>query len=125
MSAMTDKFWTQQDVRYYARRQDAGKPFFQAASSEVELLMMQSQQMQNGCVEIMNTDRVFNDSVPEFIGCTISSSAFDPAARHPGCESLHVMIAAGIAVCRLLRCWRSAEFAPPDHQSRIQQAPLF
>jgi len=71
---------------------DSGQAFFQSAAGIEEFLMVKSQLVENRGMEIMHADRVFNDTVSEFISDAVGGSPFNASASHPGCKGLHVMV---------------------------------
>ena len=72
-----------QDFLHHSWRFDARQSLFESAPLKEQLLMMQSQQMQNGGVEIVHADRVFDDLVTEFICLAVGGSALRPTSRDP------------------------------------------
>ena len=72
-----------QNIRHNSWHFETGEPFFQAAAFEEQLLMVESQQMQNRGVEIMNADRIFDHAVAEVIGDAVTRAASNTAACHP------------------------------------------
>lgn len=78
-----DRITLTQNIRHDSRHFETGEPFFQAAAFEEQLLMMQSQQMQNRGMEIMNADWIFDHAVTEVIGGAVTRAASNAAAGHP------------------------------------------
>ena len=73
---------------------ETGQAFFQAAAFEEEFLMVQTQQMQDRGMKVVNADRVFNDAVAEIVRLAVARPAFDASAGHPRGEGLHVVVPA-------------------------------
>ena len=48
--------------------------------AEREFLVIEPHQMQDGCVQVMDMDFVFNRSEAELVGRTVGHSAFDTAS---------------------------------------------
>ena len=56
--------------------------------TEGELLMVETQQMQQRSMQVMNVDTVHLRSEPEFIGSPVDRSALRPATCEPDGESV-------------------------------------
>ena len=82
--------------------------------------VVDSHQMQNRGMQIMNVNAIVNGAESKFISFTIRLAAFYTASCEPRCESIMIVIAA----VAIFRCWRSAEFAAPQHQRFIKQSAL-
>src|SRR5438105_2997295 len=59
-----------------------------------QFLMIDPHQPQNRGMDVVNMDLVFDSAKPELIRLADGFSAFDAAPRHPGCETVGVVIAA-------------------------------
>src|SRR5262245_53346875 len=87
--------------------------------------MLESKAMEDCGLQIVNVDFIFHHLQPEIIGPANDLPAFDASTCKPHAEAVRVMVASGVFVEPLeLPQWRAAEFAPPDHKSRIEQATL-
>ena len=73
--------------------------------------MIESQQVQDGGVHIVNMHAILDGVIAEFIGCAVDEPRLNPAARHPH------RIAVGIVVATVsgLRNRRAAEFSTPNN----------
>ena len=69
---------------------------------------------------------VFDDVEAQVVGLAVDDARLDAAAGHPHREGLRMMVAAQLAAERrvALDHRRAAEFASPDHERFVQQAPL-
>src|SRR4051812_47646785 len=63
-----------------------------------------------------------NGSGAEFIGFTEGSASLHSAARHPHSKAETIVVAPGAAV--VFRRGLTAEFAPPNYQSAVEQTSL-
>src|SRR5690606_28976665 len=86
-----------------------------------EPFMIETEDMENGGLKIMNMDRVFGNPVPEFVCRAIAQSALDAAARHPDCIGMGIVIPAeeGRSIPLLIHR-RPAKLTAPDHERFIQ-----
>lgn len=55
--------------------------------------MVEPQQMQHCCMDIVDVDLVFGDLESEFIGPTIGQPRFHPTTRKPHGECVRMMVA--------------------------------
>ena len=69
------------NLRHHARRFEAGQAFFQAVAFEEEVLVIQTQQVQNCGVKVVNAHRVFHGLVTEFVRRAVGCAAADSARR--------------------------------------------
>src|SRR5262245_28886962 len=99
---------------------NVGEAVITAAVVKSQLLMVQSEQMKDRCVPIVNVNGIIDGFVPIFIGRTIGESRFHPSASHPDGVALVIVVAARFA----LAVWRTPEFACPDHQRILKQSSL-
>ena len=58
--------------------------------------MIDSQQMQDGRMQIMDMHRVFSDVVTVFVGLSITYSGLNATSGHPHGETTRMMIASEI-----------------------------
>ena len=90
--------------------------------------MIQSQAMQNGRLQIMHVDSIFDGVVAQFVGLANRCACFDAATGHQNREAEWVVITAffsRIDASSNLMHWRSTKFTGPNHQRFIQQTSLF
>ena len=105
---------------------DAGQSLIEPLELERELFVVDSHAVQYGCIDVVDVNRVFDDVVTEVIGFAVDESLFYSAACHPHAEVSWMVIASIIVFGqRPLRVHRPAEFASPNNQRAIEQAPLF
>src|SRR5215475_12637979 len=86
-------------------------------------LMIDSQQVQNCCLQVMNVDRIANDVVAVIVGLTKREAFFDASARKPHGEIARVVIAPIIRLCQLalaVNC--PPELTAPHNKSIIKQS---
>jgi hypothetical protein len=69
------------------------KPKVPALKPERQALVVKSQQMHDGRLEIMHMNLVANDGKPEFIGFSVGKALFNAAARQKHGETIWVVIA--------------------------------
>lgn len=88
--------------------------------------MIEAHLIQNGCLKIMNMNRVFNDVIAKFIRFTINNAWFNTTTCHPDSKATGMMITTIIILCQFsLGVTGSTKFTTPNHQGLIQQSPLF
>ena len=99
---------------------DVGQAEVAALEADGHAFVIDAQQVQHGCVHVMNRDDVFDGVVTEFVGRPVRRAAFDSAASHPHRISLDVVIATTALSHR-----SSAKLAGPDHEGVFQKVALF
>lgn len=62
--------------------------------AEGEFLMIETQQPEDGGVQVMNVDLIFDGLETKFIGCAVDVAAPHAAARQPHAEPIVIMVAA-------------------------------
>ena len=88
--------------------------------------MIDAELVEDGGVEVADTDFVFDDVVGIFVGFAVSDAAFDTASGHPGGEALGVMVTAVLLAFEFsLTVGRAAEFSGKDDEGVIEHAALF
>src|SRR5262245_223790 len=73
----------------------AGKPAVPATVAECQTFMIETQQVQNGRVQIVNVHGVLDNAVAELVGAAVGRAAPDAAAGEPHREGVLVVVAAG------------------------------
>ena len=58
-------------------------------------LVIQAEDMEDGGVEVVYRDHVFDRAVSELVGCPIGEWGFDAGTSHPAREPVIVVVAAG------------------------------
>jgi hypothetical protein len=74
--------------------------------------------MQDGRMQIVNVDGIFDGIEAEVIGLAIDHTSLETAACHPNAEGSIVVVSAVVATLDH-RC--ATELAPPDHQGVFEQ----
>ena len=59
---------------------------------EGQLLVVDSETMEDGRVEIVNVSRILHDVVTVFVGFSIGHSWLDASSRHPHGKTARVMV---------------------------------
>src|SRR5687767_7420443 len=98
-----------------------GQPEIAAGMAEDQSLVIESEQVQNGRVEIVHMDGVLCDQTPVIISRAINGPPFDPAAGEPARKS-GVMMAASL---RSVGVRGAAELGRPYDQRFVEQAASF
>ncbi len=86
--------------------------------------MVESEQMQDGGMEVVHMDFVFGDLKPDVIGGAVDMAAFDAAACHPDGEPVVVMIPADLWGEWHLGGGSASEFASPKYEGIVQHSPV-
>ena len=98
-------------------RLHAGESLIESLVFERELLVIETQQMQHGSVEIVDVAGVFDDVIGEVVGFSVDSAGPGAAAGHPHGEAARVVVAAVIGFRNsALAVNGAAEFAAPDDE---------
>ena len=90
-----------------------------------ELGVPDSQQMQDGRLEVVGVDRITHHVVAKVVRRSQGNARTNPRASHPQGKRLHVVVPAIVAIARIsLIHGRSAKLATPNDQRILQQSPL-
>ena len=81
--------------------------------------MVEAHQVQHRGVQVVNMHPVLDRVVAELVRCAVHRARFHPAARHEDREAVRVVVAPVGSFGKR----RPAEFAAPDHQRLVEQAP--
>ena len=92
-----------------------------ALGAEGKLSVVETEQVENGGVEIVDVDFIFDGVEAEFVGFAVLDTAFDAAAGHPHGEGIRVVVA---AIAATLDHRSATEFSAPDDESFIEQPAL-
>src|SRR5215831_7154455 len=85
--------------------------------------MIDTQAAQNGCVQVVNMDRIFGDIVRVVVCLTNCNTSLNTAAREPGGEATRVVISPILLRSQFtLAVDGTSEFTGPDHQRVFQQS---
>ncbi len=100
---------------------DIGETEIAPGIAEREFFVVEAEQLENRCMEIVDVDFVLDGRETEFVGGAMDHAAFDAAASQPHRKTVMVVIPAvnlaGIrAGCRQLDDWRPSKFPSPHHQ---------
>ena len=91
-----------------------------------ELLVVDSELVKNGGVEIVHVDGVLGDVVAEVVRAAVGHAGFDSAASHPEGEAARVVITAVVVAGQLaLAVGSSSKFSSPDHKCVVEHTSLF
>ena len=84
-------------------------------------LVVNSEQMQNRGMQIMNMHRVFRDIVAVLVGPTVAESRLNSTSSHPNRKATRVVISAKVILRQLaLAVIGPSELAAPDNQRILQ-----
>src|SRR5690606_34108625 len=93
---------------------------------ENQSLMINSQQMHNRCLEVMNMYRIFHNIVSEFVCFSKYKTFFYTGTCHPDRKTSRMMITPVILFTKLpLGVGTSSKFPAPYNECFIQQTSLF
>jgi hypothetical protein len=101
---------------------DVGEPKIAPGVVVDEAFVVESEEVQNRCLKVVNVDFILCDMEAEIVSFAVSSG-FGAASCHKGGKSLWVMIATGLAS----EGWigfdhgSAAELSSPDDQSLIKE----
>lgn len=101
---------------------DARQALIQALEFERELLVIEAQLMKDRGVQVADVDGIVDGVKAQIIGAAIGDSGLHPAAGHPHCKCVGMVIAA--IVPATLDHRSASKFAAPDDQSFVQHATL-
>ena len=94
-----------------------------------ELLVIKTEEVQDGGVEVVEVDLSGDRTEAECIGLAVHEAAFDSAAGHPGAEALGLVFATVLfdrrGAAEILAPWGATELAAPDHEGVLQQTTRF
>src|SRR5262245_41836041 len=99
------------------------QPAVDAVVAHGEFGMVNSEQMQNRGVDVINFGRMFavGRLVAELVTRAETDPAFDPAATQPVGETVRVVVASLAA----LAGWHAAELCGPEDNSVLEEADAF
>lgn len=95
---------------------DVGEAEVASAVMEGELLVIESEQMEDGRVEIMHMNAIVDGFISKIVGGAVSHSAFDAAPGQPHGEAEAVMVSALGA----FGGGGAPEFSAPNDQSILE-----
>lgn len=101
---------------------DIGQTIVAALESEGQAGVIESEQMQDRGVEVVDMDWVLDSVEPKVIGFAVDPAFFQSTAGHPNAEGSVVVVSTIIAT---LDHRRASEFASPDHEGVFEQSESF
>ena len=91
------------------------------AEAECALGVLDTEQVEHGCVQVMDVPLVFDRFVSKVIGFSNTCSAFDPASSHPDGEAEWIMVPSVGSLSKR----GTAKFSGPYNKGFIEHAPGF
>src|SRR6202521_3832934 len=94
----------------------------------MKLVVVESQQVKHGRMQVADLYRVFYDLVSHLVGLAVCDSWLDAAARHPNRERPGIMVPANIfhfLTIAIFPHGRPAKFPSPDDESVLEHSTLF
>ena len=86
-----------------------------------EALVIDTEKVKNGCVKIVNMDRILSNVVTVVVRRSVGGSRLAPSASHPHRETAPVMVPPEVAgIESPLTVTRATKFATPDDKGIIQ-----
>src|SRR5436190_18195145 len=85
-----------------------------------EFFVIETEQVQNSGVVVVDRDGLVARKVAHFIGSAVAETRLQSRARHPNCEDMLVMISP-LAV-HALRDGGATEFRGPENEGVVEQA---
>ena len=106
---------------------DVSESVVAALEAECELFVVKAEQVQDGGLEIVGCDFVFDNSETQFIRLSVIAASADATTCHPHREAIWVVVASqhGAASSATFAEGRSAEFAAADDQRVFEESALF
>ena len=104
-----------------------GESHVQALEAVVKLQVIEAELMQNGCVQVVDVDRIFNRCPANLVGLSVNLAAANAATRHPQAECIGMVVSPGVlfVAAPVFGQGGPAEFAGADHQGLVQHPALF
>ena len=98
-----------------------------ALETESQSGVIDSQQMQDRGLKVVDGNGILNGLEAEIVGSSVSHAWLDPSTCHPDSKCVWMVIAApGFDFLDFaLKEWSSAKFAAPDDERFIEQATAF
>src|SRR5258708_3735143 len=114
-----------QDCRYGLSPFDAGELLVEALELVGEAFVVDAHAVEDGGVQVVDVDGVFDGVVGEVVGFAVDVAGLDAAAGEPGAEVSGVMVAAVVFVGEFsLGIDGAAELTAPDDERFVEQAVL-
>ena len=83
-----------------------------------ELLVVESHEVWDGCVHIMDVDAVLDGRQSKFVGGAVAESFLHTAAGHPGGVTVVIVVTTFLA----FRSGSASKFTAPDDERFLEQA---
>ena len=109
-----------QDGFFHAPR-DVGEAEVAPGVFVGEFLVIETEEVEDGGVEVVHVDPSGNGGVAHLVGASMGVSGFGAASGQPGGEAARVVVTSVLS----LRKRRAPELATPPDQSVFEQPPLF
>lgn len=100
---------------------DVGEAKVAAGVAEGEFFVVQAEQVEDGGVEVVHVEFVFNGLISPFVGGAVGMAGSDAAAGQPNGESLRIVVAAVV----VLREGSASEFAAPPDEGVLKKTSRF
>ena len=100
---------------------DVGEAKVATGVAEGKFFVVQAKQVQDGGVEVVHVEFVFNGLISPFVGGAVGIAGTNAAAGQPNGESLRIVIAPVV----VLREGSASEFAAPPDEGVLEQSPRF
>ena len=81
--AATDASGSGEDLFHHARPLQTSEAFFQTVALEMEILMVETEGVEDGGVEVVDADGVDDGFVAEVVRLPVGKAGFDAATGHP------------------------------------------
>ena len=98
-----------------------GKPEISTCMPKRETFVIETEQMQNGGMQVVHMDFVFYRLEAKLVGLSVGHSAFYSSSSEPHRETVMIVISS----ISIFRRRRSTELTSPYHQRIVQQSSLF
>ena len=97
------------------------KSSLEAGEEMSESLVIESEQLEHGGVQIVDMHFILSCGKSDFVGCANGFASFDAAAGHPGAKAIRIVVSSLFA----LHLRSASELAGGNNQGAFQQASLF
>ena len=84
-----------------------------------EAFVVDTEEVQDGGMEVVDVDSVFHSFVAEFVTCSVVGTSLDASSGHPHGEGVGIMVSTLTA----LRVGGAPEFPSPDHEGILEHSP--
>lgn len=101
---------------------DIGQPSLDPVVIKTQPPVIESGEMQDRGMEVVDANRSFDGPMPERVGGSKGKRGFHARSSHPDCEPIGVVVS---ATGSFLERGHPAEFTAENHEGVLQQATLF